>query len=163
MLQSKYYRHGMIGLLSCFSAMTYADNAWGGYSGVERRSYHQTTPSYQQPAQDPFAFSNQRYTPTAPPKGYYYQPYQNSHPYPRYPQPRVRIEYYPDTQTEYRYRRESFVVGNALPAEFRNERYVVRDWGYYSLREPPRSRHWVVVDGRYFLVTDDNYTIEIIR
>lgn len=56
MLQSKYYRHGMIGLLSCFSAMTYADNAWGGYSGVERRSYHQTTPSYQQPAQDPLHF-----------------------------------------------------------------------------------------------------------
>lgn len=163
MLQSKYYNYAFLGIFSCFPTLLYADNAWGGYSGTERRSYHQTSPSYQAPAQDPFAFSNQRYTPTAPPKGYYYQPYQNSHPYPHYPQPRVRIEYYPDTQTEYRYRRESFVVGNALPSEFRSERYVVRDWGYYSLREPPKGRHWVMVDGRYFLVTNDNFTIEIIR
>jgi Ni/Co efflux regulator RcnB len=31
------------------------------------------------------------------------------------------------------------------------------------LREPPRGRHWVIVDGRYLLVTDDNFRIEIIR
>ena len=55
------------------------------------------------------------------------------------------------------------MVGNELPGEFRSERYVVRDWDYYSLREPPRGRHWVMVDGRYLLVTDDNFTIEIIR
>ena len=74
MLRSKYNIYVFISVLSCLPAMVYADNAWSGYSGVERRSSHQASPSYQQPAQDPFAFSNQRYTPTAPPKGYYYQP-----------------------------------------------------------------------------------------
>ena len=163
MLRSKYDVYAFISVLSCLPAMVYADNAWSGYSGVERRSSHQASPSYQQPAQNPFAFSSQRYTPTAPPKGYYYQPYQNNnHSYPKH-RPSVRIEYYPDTQYEGSYRRESFVVGNELPGEFRSDRYVVRDWGYYSLREPPRGRHWVMVDGRYLLVTDDNFTIEIIR
>ena len=83
---------------------------------------------------NPFAFSNQRYTPLlVPPKGYYYQPYQNNNPlYPNH-RPSVRIEYYPDTQYEGSYRRESFVVGNELPDEFRSERYVVRDWDSYSL------------------------------
>ncbi|MEB6667772.1 RcnB family protein [Acinetobacter vivianii] len=163
MQQSKLYIYGLVSLLSGLPVMSYADNAWGGYSGVEHRSYHQNTPAYQPPAQDPFAFSNQRVTPTAPPKGYYYQPNQNNY----YPhsnhRPGVRIEYYPETQYDRSYRRESFVVGNELPSEFRSERYVVRDWDYYSLREPPRGRHWVVVDGRYLLVTDDNFTIEIIR
>ncbi|MCU4338188.1 RcnB family protein [Acinetobacter dispersus] len=163
MKQFKLYIYGLISLLSGLPVMSYADNAWGGYSGVERRSYHQNTPAYQPPAQDPFAFSNQRATPTAPPKGYYYQPNQNNYyPHPNH-RPGVRVEYYPDTQYDRSYRRESFVVGNELPGEFRSERYVVRDWDYYSLREPPRGRHWVVVDGRYFLVTDDNFTIEIIR
>lgn len=162
MKQSKLYIYGLAGLLGYLPIMSYADNAWGGYSGVERRSYPQT-PTYQPPAQDPFAFSNQRYTPTALPKGYYYQPNQNNYyPYPSH-RPGVRIEYYPETQYEYSYRREPFVVGNELPSEFRSERYVIRDWDSYSLREPPRGRHWVIVDGRYLLVTDDNFRIEIIR
>jgi len=160
MKQSKLYIYGLAGLLGYLPIMSYADNAWGGYSGVERRSYPQT-PTYQPPAQDPFAFSNQRYTPTAPPKGYYYQPNQNNY-YPSH-RPGVRIEYYPETQYEHSYRRESFVVGNELPSEFRSERYVIRDWDSYSLYEPPRGRHWVIVDGRYLLVTDDNFRIEIIR
>ena len=160
MKQSKLYIYGLAGFLGYLPIMSYADNAWGGYSGVERRSYPQT-PTYQPPAQDPFAFSNQRYTPTAPPKGYYYQPNQNNY-YPSH-RPGVRIEYYPETQYEHSYRRESFVVGNELPSEFRSERYVIRDWDSYSLREPPRGRHWVIVDGRYLLVTDDNFRIEIIR
>ena len=162
MKQSKIYIYGLATILGYLPIMSYADNAWSGYSGVERRSYPQT-PRYQPAAEDPFAFSNQRYTPTAPPKGYYYQPYQNNnHSYPNH-RPSVRIEYYPDTQYEGSYRRESFVVGNELPDAFRSERYVVRDWDSYSLREPPRGRHWVMVDGRYLLVTDDNFTIEIIR
>ena len=162
MKQSKIYLYGLMGVLSYLPVSTFADNAWGGYSSVERRPYQQA-PTYQQPAQDPFAFSNQRYTPTAPPKGYYYQPNQNN--YSHYPnhRPGVRIEYYPETQYEHRYRRESFVVGNELPNEFRSERYVIEDWNSYSLREPPRGRHWVMIDGRYFLVTDDNFRIEIIR
>ncbi|WP_038343562.1 RcnB family protein [Acinetobacter sp. A47] len=163
MQHTKLYIYGLVGLLGGLPVMSHADNAWGGYSGVERRSYHQQRPAYPPPAQDPFAFSNQRATPAAPPKGYYYQPYQ----YKDYPhshhRPGVRVEYYPDTQYERSYRRESFVVGNALPGEFRSERYVLRDWGDYSLREPPRGRHWVMIDGRYLLVTDDNFTIEIIR
>lgn len=163
MQQSKLYIYGLVSLLSGLPVVSYADNTWGGYSGVERRSYQQHTPAYQPPAQDPFAFSNQRYTPTAPPKGYYYQPYQNND----YPhsnrRPGLRIEYYPDTQYERSVRRESFVVGNELPGEFRRERYVLRDWDNYALREPPRGRHWVVVDGRYLLVTDDNFIIEMIR
>ena len=163
MKQSKIYIYGLATILGYLPIMSYADNAWSGYSGVERRSSHQASPSYQQPAQDPFAFSNQRYTPTAPPKGYYYQPNQNNYyPYPSH-RPGVRIEYYPETQYEHSYRRESFVVGNELPGEFRSERYLIRDWDSYSLREPPRGRHWVMVDGRYLLVTDDNFTIEIIR
>ena len=125
MKQSKLYIYGLAGLLGYLPIMSYADNAWGGYSGVERRSYPQT-PTYQPPAQD-------------------------------------RIEYYPETQYGHSYRRESFVVGNELPSEFRSERYVIRDWDSYSLREPPRGRHWVIVDGRYLLVTDDNFRIEIIR
>ena len=63
MLRSKYDVYAFISVLSCLPAMVYADNAWSGYSGVERRSSHQASPSYQQPAQDPFAFSSQRYTP----------------------------------------------------------------------------------------------------
>ena len=162
MKQSKIFIYGLAIILGYLPIMSYADNAWSGYSGVERRSYPQT-PRYQPAAEDPFAFSNQRYTPTAPPKGYYYQPNQNNYyPYPSH-RPSVRIEYYPDTQYEGSYRRESFVVGNELPDAFRSERYVVRDWDSYSLREPPRGRHWVMVDGRYLLVTDDNFTIEIIR
>ena len=87
MLRSKYNIYVFISVLSCLPAMVYADNAWSGYSGVERRSSHQASPSYQQPAQNPFAFSSQRYTPTAPPKGYYYQPYQNNnHSYPKHRQ-----------------------------------------------------------------------------
>ena len=162
MKQSKLYIYGLVGLLGYLPIMSYADNPWGGYSGVERRSYPQT-PTYQPPAQDPFAFSNQRYTPTAPPKGYYYQPNQNNYyPYPSH-RPGVRIEYYPETQYGHSYRRESFVVGNELPSEFRSERYVIRDWDSYSLRDLLRGRHWVIVDGRYLLVTDDNFRIEIIR
>ncbi|RZG87134.1 RcnB family protein [Acinetobacter venetianus] len=161
MKQSKFHIYSLLGILSYLPILAYANN-WGGYTGSERRSYPQT-PTYQQPAQDPFAFSNQRYTPTAPPKGYYYQPNQNNYyPYP-HQRPGVRIEYYPDTQYEHSYRREFFVVGNELPSEFRSERYVIRDWDDYSLREPPRGRHWVMIDGRYLLVTDDNFRIEIIR
>ncbi|UUM28745.1 RcnB family protein [Acinetobacter colistiniresistens] len=163
MMQSKRYIYGLAVLLGFLPVMSYADNAWGGYRGVERHSSHQTSSSYQPPAQDPFAFSNQRDTPTAPPKGYYYQPNQNNY-YPRpNHRPGVRVEYYPETQYERSYRSGSFVVGNELPGQFRNERYIVRDWDYYSLREPPRGRHWVMVDGRYLLVTDDSFTIEIIR
>jgi hypothetical protein len=67
MKQSKIYFYGLMGVLSYLPISTFADNAWGGYSSVERRPYQQA-PTYQQPAQDPFAFSNQRYTPTAPQK-----------------------------------------------------------------------------------------------
>ncbi|MFK8933936.1 hypothetical protein ABCA12_2663 [Acinetobacter junii] len=147
--------------ISALPALSYANN-WSGYRGVERRPYHESQQTYQPPAQDPFAFSNQRYTPTAPPKGYYYQPYQNNH-YSYQYRPSVSIEYYPETHSEHTYHREAFVIGNELPSEFRSERYVIRDWDYYSLRKPPRGRHWVMIDGRYFLVTDDNFRIEIIR
>ena len=75
MLRSKYDVYAFIGVLSCLPVMVYADNAWSGYSGVERRSSHQASPSYQQPAQDPFALSSQRFILLAPPRGYYYQPY----------------------------------------------------------------------------------------
>jgi len=158
MMKSKFYLYSLIGALSYLPLVASAENTWGGYRGVE----HRQAPPYQAPAPDPFAFSSQRYTPTAPPEGYYYQPNQYNH-YPHHRRPSVRVEYYPDTQYEHNYHRESFVVGNELPGEFRNERYVIRDWDYYSLREPPRGRHWVMVDGRYFLVTDDNFTIEVIR
>ena len=141
MLKFKYYGYALIATLSCFSAITYADNAWGGYHSVERRSPRNDQVT--QPAPDPFAFSSQRYTPTAPPKGYYYQ--RNHRPVYNHDQ------------------REAFVVGNSLTGEFRNDRYVVRNWSDYSLYEPPRGRHWVLIDGRYLLVTDDHFTIEIIR
>ena len=78
MKQSKIYIYGLTTILGYLPIMSYADNAWSGYSGVERRSYPQT-PRYQPAAEDPFAFSNQRYTPTAPPKGYFYQPNQNNY------------------------------------------------------------------------------------
>ena len=55
------------------------------------------------------------------------------------------------------------MVGGVLPSELRSERYVLRDWRGYDLYEPPRGRHWVIVDGRYLLVTDDHFTIEIVR
>jgi hypothetical protein len=54
-------------VISALPALSYANN-WSGYRGVERRPYHESQQTYQPPAQDPFAFSNQRYTPTAPPK-----------------------------------------------------------------------------------------------
>lgn len=159
MLRLKDY--ALIAVLGCLPAMSYADNAWGNYRSVERHNYARpAAPAY---PQDPFAFSNQRYTPTAPPRGYYYQPdrtYDDRYGYRR--QPGVRIEYYPDTRYERTYRRD-FVVGNTLPSQWRNERYVIRDWHDYDLYEPPRGRHWVFVDGRYLLVTDDRFSIEIIR
>lgn len=164
MLRSKLYLCGVLGVVSFLPMVASADNAWGGYRGVERHHYHPQTasPAYKP---DPFAFSNQRYTPTAPPQGYYYQqnqyeryPYGYSHRY----QPSVRIEYYPDTQYDYQYQ-NGLIVGSALPSEFRQARYVLRDWNRYSLDRPPYGRHWVIADGRYLLVTDDHFMIEIIR
>ena len=160
MMQPKYYLYSLCAVLAFLPVARFADNAWGNYRGFERPTYSQpSAPAYQP---DPFAFSNQRYTPTAPPKGYYYQSDRNDR-YPYHRQSGVRIEYYPDTQYDYRYEREGYVVGGVLPSELRSERYVLRDWRAYDLYEPPRGRHWVIVDGRYLLVTDDHFTIEIVR
>lgn len=41
MKQSKIYIYGLVTILGYLPIMSYADNAWSGYSGVERRSSHQ--------------------------------------------------------------------------------------------------------------------------
>jgi Ni/Co efflux regulator RcnB len=41
--------------------------------------------------------------------------------------------------------------GAALPAEYRDKRYVVNDWRGHHLSEPPRGYHWIQVNGDYVL------------
>lgn len=43
--------------------------------------------------------------------------------------------------------------GDRLPGEYRQDRYVVRDWRNRGLRQPPRGHRWYRYgDGNYFLV-----------
>lgn len=35
---------------------------------------------------------------------------------------------------------------------YHGPRYVVRDYGHYHLRQPPRGYHWVQADGKYLLI-----------
>jgi Ni/Co efflux regulator RcnB len=41
--------------------------------------------------------------------------------------------------------------GDRLPAEYCNDRYVVRDYGSYRLQAPPRGHHWVRVNNDVLL------------
>jgi len=42
--------------------------------------------------------------------------------------------------------------GGRLPARYRHERYVVRDWHDRRFHRPPRGYHWVNVGSDYLLV-----------
>lgn len=42
--------------------------------------------------------------------------------------------------------------GGRLPARYRHDRYVVRDWHSHRFQRPPRGYHWVNVGSDYLLV-----------
>jgi Ni/Co efflux regulator RcnB len=41
--------------------------------------------------------------------------------------------------------------GDTVPAEYRDNRYVVNDWRGHHLHEPPAGYHWVQVNGDFVL------------
>ncbi|YBV95591.1 RcnB family protein [Phyllobacteriaceae bacterium JZ32] len=48
-------------------------------------------------------------------------------------------------------RRHHWTRGRELPRSYR--RHVVRDYGRYHLRKPPRGHQWVRVDNDYLLIS----------
>ncbi len=46
----------------------------------------------------------------------------------------------------------AFHRGARLPAQYRNNQYVVDDWRSHRLSAPPRGYHWVQTGGDYVLV-----------
>ena len=49
--------------------------------------------------------------------------------------------------------------GERLWGEYRNSRYVVRNWRANQLRQPPRGQHWVHISDQYMLVSTRNGVI----
>lgn len=54
--------------------------------------------------------------------------------------------------------RINFKRGERLPSEFRSNRYVVSNYRYHRLYQPPRGYNWMQVQGKYVLV-DSKYRI----
>ena len=49
--------------------------------------------------------------------------------------------------------------GDRLWGQYRNNRYVVRNWRDSQLRRPPRGQHWVHISDQYMLVSTNNGVI----
>ena len=54
--------------------------------------------------------------------------------------------------------RVNFIRGERLPSEFRSKRYVVSNYRYHRLYQPPRGYNWMQVQGKYVLV-DSKYRV----
>ena len=54
--------------------------------------------------------------------------------------------------------RVNFKRGERLPSEFRSKRYVVSNYRYHRLYQPPRGYNWMQVQGKYVLV-DSKYRV----
>ena len=59
--------------------------------------------------------------------------------------------------------RRFFVVGQVIPVEYRNDYYYVEDWYGSHLYEPPQGTRWILIDGKYLLISSHNFKIEVIR
>ena len=49
--------------------------------------------------------------------------------------------------------------GDRLWGQYRDNRYVVRNWRGSQLRRPPRGQHWVHISNQYMLVSTNNGVI----
>jgi len=56
--------------------------------------------------------------------------------------------------------RARWARGEAWPAQYRDNRYIVSDWNKRKLRRPPSGYNWYRADDRYVLVRKDNNIIE---
>lgn len=62
------------------------------------------------------------------------------------------------TQNQYRDDRR-WSRGDRLWGEYRDNRYVVRNWRDSQLRRPPRGQHWVLIRDQYMLVSTNSGVI----
>ena len=135
-------------LLLGASAQTMADNAWVGYSGIDRSvpNYRSTSRSYDPPRQH----YPQR---PLPPRPHYPQ----RPPYWGYPpaqsQSGLNIQYQAPTTIYQNSNSYSWVNGDPNVARIESSRYtVITDWQRLGLPAPPRGSYWIYENGRYVLV-----------
>lgn len=134
----------LIALLTSFTAMmVFAGTSnWGNYRGVERPTPHKHPPTHS------------HYPDHAYPR---YWGDQHSHQRGYY-----QFRYTPSTEYEYRYE-QRFFVGDQVPFQYRDSRYYVDDWAAHRLDEPPEDCRWMIIEGRYVLVSTPTFTITLVR
>ncbi|WP_120429227.1 RcnB family protein [Acinetobacter baylyi] len=77
--------------------------------------------------------------------------------------PTVNPPYIYHQHLHHEHPRRFFVVGQVIPVEYRNNYYYVEDWYGSHLYEPPQGTRWILIDGKYLLISSHNFQIEVIR
>ncbi len=124
----------------------WADNAWVGYTGVDRSKPQHRPPSRPHYAPQP-PHSQRPYYPQRPSHGGYYPPAQS--------QSGFNIQYQAPTMIYQNSNSYSWVNGDPNVAYIESSRYtVITDWQRLGLPAPPRGSYWIYENGRYVLMND---------